>query len=230
MTKHLLKIFTALSLIGLLFPYLVLYNLNQFDEVSITLFTFLLVLGIFGWFYIIVKNYYLTKNLTLFFRKILSGDLETGLKIHYQFRDEATRLAELGNKTIEQLRTYDSLRSERVSLSYRLVQLLLEIADKPLLIAQTEKKRFQISPAFQASFNFEQEFLSYEAIKKQPENSDFWSLLMQSTNDDTIPSEKTVQLKLPIREIKQNFLLKFIPLKDKDEVVKLVIISADPIA
>jgi PAS domain-containing protein len=178
------------------------------------------------WVYLFVRLWILKKRFTAFFRRILTGDYNTGIKKIPRIEDEFTDLVRLGNRMSNRLREYDELRAERTGLSYRALELITRNVKEGIMVANIEKGIFRLNPAIQERFGVKQETLSFDSVEKQEENRNFFRLFLSTAVRDGVAREGTAVLKLPVRDAMRKLSFRFIPLRDRSEKVKLVIIFA----
>ena len=163
-----------------------------------------------------------------FFRHILSNDYSTGIRPISWIHDEISDITQLANRAMDQLRTYDRLRSERTGMSYRALELICREIEVALIIADMDKQMFRFNPAAQAMFEIKKDTFSFESIEKQDESSRFFRIFLLTTLKEKVQKEGTATLQLPLRESKREIFFRIIPLKDESEKVKLAIIFINP--
>ena len=189
---------------------------------------FLFVLLIVLWTFLTLRFWFFQKRLKNFFRHILANDYSTGIRPITWLHDEISGLTRLANRAVDQLQTYDRLRSERTGMSYRALELICREIEEAVIIADMDKQIFRFYPAAQAMFEIKKDTFSFESIEKQDENSRFFRIFLLTTLKDKVEKEGTATFQLPLRETKREIFFRIIPLKDESEKVKLAIIFIKP--
>lgn len=230
MLKNSLKILWVCLLFSLALGYSFLLRDYANSKYYFYPFLILLVLGAVSWLFITVRVIIFKSQLVKLFRHLLEGDYEVGIKAGFFLRDEINLLVKLINKTVDQLRTYDQLRAERVAFSYRAIEHISRSVKEGIIIADIEKGVFQFNPAAQAVFNVGHENITFDSIYKQEENKEFSRIFKNVIEWEKVPKEAKLTLQLPIRQSRKELVMKIIPLKDKNERVKLVIIFINNIS
>ncbi len=178
------------------------------------------ILLVLLWIYLSVRIIRFQGRLRLFFRRILANDYSTGIRNIGWLDDELSRLTDLINRTADQLRIYDELRTEKTGLSYRSMDLLFRNSEKAIIMADLDKKVFRLNPAVQEIYDVKQEVYSFDAIMKQEANVRFVRTFLVATLRDQISKEGTAILKLPQREFAYELNFRLEPLKNNSEKVK----------
>jgi len=115
-------------------------------------------------------------------------------------------------------------------LNFRALEVICKNIKEGLIIADLDKEIFEFNPAAQSLFDIKQERITYNAIRKEEGNRDFVRLFKQVTEEQKLLKEEKVVLHLPMRNLRKELLVKIIPLKDRNEEVRLalVFIKEDP--
>ena len=159
-----------------------------------------------------------------FIKRLLAGDYRAGIKLRFKSEDEITELVNLINKLGDQLRVYDDLRSQNVSLNYRALDIIFTTVKEGLIIADVGKRALRFNLAAQAIFDVEIENIRFETMERQTENQQFYELLKDTIERTKYYKKCDVIIKLPIRNLTRKLNITVFPLKDKDENVKIMII------
>lgn len=184
----------------------------------------LLLFGAAAWIFITLRLAAFKKRLVTFFKSLLEGKYKTGIAITATVKDEVTQISELTNKVAEQLLTYDLLREDLVALNHRTIKLILQNIDSSVILADLEKKSFQLNPAAQTFFDIGHETESFDSIQSNKANEAFWKIFESVTTDDKIVTEGQVTVYLTKSEAKHDVSVKIVPVKDTDENVRMAII------
>jgi PAS domain-containing protein len=180
--------------------------------------------GFLFWLYLTVRLYSFRRNLDRFFRHLLEGNYETGIKMSRFFQDEVHAAAGLANAAADRLRLYDSLRAEKVALNTRAREVMYSNMREAVMVADVEKRVFQLNPAARALFEIEQETMTFDSIRERQENAEFTRLCDETVESDRVLREERITITLPIRGISKEIAVKIIPVKDREERVKLALI------
>ncbi|MBN1983340.1 MAG: hypothetical protein JW795_17520, partial [Chitinivibrionales bacterium] len=187
----------------------------------------LLILHTVAWLYAGLRIWLFLKKLSNYFRFLLSGNYQTGIRINTAIDDEVAYLAFTANKVAQQLQTYDELRSEKTGLSYRGLDYLFRNVNQCILLVQVEKKILKINPPLQNQFDFTEDAVTFESIESLSENRLFMELLHAVIDKEKSVIESYSHLRLPARENSVDFMMRFHPLKTSDDEVKMVLIFCD---
>lgn len=231
--KHLLKcrlkiwqlwiILLLLSFTG--FTMLLLESF-QIDTVK-KIIPFLLGLNIVIWTYLSVRVLRYVIRLRHFFRRLLANDYSSGVKDISWIKDEISELTSLINKTADQIRIYDELRADRTGLSFRAMDLLFRNNTQSIIIADMEKKIFRLNQKALEVFAVRQDIYSFDAIEKQDANEQFFKTFLVAALKDGVASVFTSSLQLPQKSSAQQVHLRFEPLKNNFEKVRIVFLFVE---
>jgi PAS domain-containing protein len=180
--------------------------------------------GLLFWTYLTVRIFSFRRTLDRFLRHLLEGNYDAGIKMSRLFRDEVRAAAGLANAVADRLRLYDSLRAEKVALNTRAREILYSNMREAVMMADVEKRIFQLNPAARALFEIEQETMTFDSIKERQENAQFTRLFNETVELDRVLKEARITITLPIRGISKEIAVKIIPVKDREEKVKLAVI------
>ncbi len=161
---------------------------------------------------------------TRFSRHLLDGNYESGIQTHRLSRDEVRGLADLTNKVADRLRLYDTLRADWVAVSTRAREIMHERTGTAVVIADIDEGSFRFNPAARALFGVEQETIPIESIVNCPENNQFARSYLSVVDLDKVPRTVHFTMTLPVRNIARAVAAEIIPIKDRDEKVRLVLI------
>lgn len=184
-------------------------------------------LGVTAGLYILIRTVTFKKKMTEFIKQLLKGNFDAGIRSSRLFKDEIHQMEEEINKLGAQLKIYDVLRAERVDLSRRVLFLILKNVSQGIIIADMEKKIFQLNPAIQVLFHVEQEKVTFDAVEKQEGNNTFMALFQDVAVKEKVPKEGACSLQLNIHGLTRTISFKIAPLKDKKENVILALIFVD---
>lgn len=212
--------FLAISIGG---NFLFFIKLPILDPFRLIVFMIIISQCIFA-VYLTLRIFRFHFRIKAFFRKLLANDYSTGIRDLGWLDDELSRLTTLINRTADQLRTYDELRSERTGLSFRAMDLLFDNSDQGIIIADMEKKLFRFNPAAQRMYDVNQESYSYDTLERLDANSRFIRIFLLATLRDTVTKEGTVILQLPQRETSRKINFRIEPLKNMAEKVRFAFI------
>lgn len=225
MRKNLLKI--ALGLILLCFIAGYAFILNLASDLKLLLFFWVMAgLAFLCFLYIFIRITVFNTRLIRLFRTLISGNYEAGLNPNRLFKDEIETLIQQINKFLEHLRTYDRLRAERIAFNSRALNLIYENINEGIAIADMEKETFLFNPAARALFEVKQESFSFDSLRTQERNRQIVRMFIKATEIEKVPQEGKVIIQLPIQSgtAVRELFVKIIPLKDKEEKVKLSLI------
>lgn len=229
MFRILFNIFLAYLVLCFLAVFFIIFQGYPSDFLFFILIS-LLIVGIIIWLVIAIRTFIFKKRFVVCIEHLIAGDYASGIKMRSKFEDEITKLAKLINKLVDQLRVYDSLRSQSVSLNYRSLETIFTTVKESIIIADIEKSILKFNLAAQSIFDVEVQTMSFDALELQPENKQFFELLKDTVKRTKFYKKREVIIKLPIRNSTRKLIVRAIPLKDDDENVKLIIIFLDKIS
>jgi PAS domain S-box-containing protein len=221
--RNLIKIcwFGSFACFAAVYGYLVWeWRLGAAPQVFVWLGALALVL----WVYATVRVFRFRRRIGNLAKRLLDGDYETGIPTARQPHDESRALAELMNEVVGRLRTYDVLRAERVALNARTREILYENIDDAVIVADVDKRFYQFNPAARALFGVEQEKMTFDSINKREDNRQFATFFMDAVERNKVLEEARVVISLPIRDVSKEVSVKIIPVKDREEKVRLALI------
>lgn len=188
----------------------------------------LFVVFIAGWAYLGTRIFGFRKRLFHFLRRLLANDYEAGIRTHPRVSDEISELERLANKLSDQLRTYDRLRADRVSIHARALDLVLLCAKDALISANIEKNTFTFNPAAQKRLGITRKNFSFESVLKPKSNLSFQLLFEKAVHGRKVNTEGHCQLQLPGMNTPHPVDLFLMPLRDRDENVRFALLSLNP--
>jgi len=223
MFKHLMKI----AWFGLLVSYIAIWATLR-REVSLAgSYEWIAWLGILGfvfWGYLALRLIGFGGKIKNFSRRIIDGDYETGVKPSRFFRDEAFSLETLVNTIADRLRFYDALRAEKVAISTRAREIIHERSCESIVFADVDAAVFRFNKTARTLFGVDQETLSFDSIEKRPENAAFAAFFRRTIDRDKVPREERVTITLPVRGAAREAAAEIIPIKDREEKVRIALI------
>jgi PAS domain-containing protein len=223
MLKHFMKI----AGLVLMFCYSAAYFVLLKESSVIGRYAWIAWLGPLGFacaLYLAARTVTFYVKYTRFSKRLLEGNYQSGIQAHRFSRDEGRALADLTNKVADRLRMYDTLRAERVAINVRAREIMHERTDAAVVIADIEEGVFLLNPASRAIFGLEQESMSIESIVKRPENDQFARLYFAAVERDKVPHTSQFTITLPARNITREIDADIVPIKDREEKVRFVLI------
>jgi PAS domain-containing protein len=187
----------------------------------------LFVLSLLCWLYLTLRSFGFRKRLFNFFRLLLAGDYEAGIRTRRRFTDEISRIEELANKFSDQLRAYDRLRADRVSIHARTLDLILRHSNDRLIIADVEKETLTFNPATQKFLGISRKNYSFESILKPTVNETFAHLFNQAVYGRKVNTEGSCFIQLPGMSAPARLDLLLMPLRDREESVRSALLIID---
>lgn len=224
LSRNLLKILWISLLVGFVSVWLLLALVCPSLSPSSRVLQFIALLGAAAWTYLTLRFFLFGRQLTSFLRLLMSGDYDVAIET--RSKDELSRLVRILSRLGEQLRTYDKLRAEKVSFTYRALELITRSVSEAVITADLQEREFALNPTAQSLFNVTEASFSLDAIVNQETNRTFVALFEQATRAEKVPTEGEVILQLPTLESERRVLVRILPLKDSEEVVKLAFVFA----
>ena len=226
MKQNRLKLFALVSLTCLIAAQILPWLAQSQTRMSMPMYGAILlsVLGIVLMLYLLIRFSNFTKKLQRLLRLLLSGKYEAALKPDTRWPDEITKIEEQLNQFTEQLRTYDTLRADRVRQSRLLIDALLADSATPLIIIDIERKTLRCNPVMQSMLKAAQPAIPMASISEAPANQPFLDMLDQTVNQDKHPQHGPLHLHLPTTDVHVDIQAKMVPIAARDGVVREVIV------
>jgi len=183
---------------------------------------FLAGIGSLG--YLTARIVILHRKLERFVRQLLTGDYTAHVAPSRWITDEATAMETMLKKLAEQLQAYDALRASRVGMNARALNAVLRNVKRAVIIADVEKYQFRFNPAALALFGAEQDTCSFEALENLPANRPFMALFKWIVRTEKVPVEREITIQLLPYGSQRTSQARIVPLKDKAELVQMVLI------
>ena len=133
-SRNLLKILWLSLLIGFASACLVAVSACTPPSPLSRAFLLILLLGGGAWTYLTVRILDFAKRLTGFLTLLVSGNYEADIQTRR--KDELAGLVKLLSKLGDQLRTYDKLRAQKVSLTHRALELITRSVSEAIITAR----------------------------------------------------------------------------------------------
>lgn len=209
------------------YEYLQVLGQSATSKVTITAIHLLFVVS---WIYSFLRLALFLNRIKKFFRRILAGDYETGIRDSTWLRDEVSDVTQLINKTSDQLRVYDELRSERTGASYRLMDTIFKNVNESIAIVSIEKQQIRLNPCLKKLYDVTQDSFSFEAMEKPEENRRFIVANLYRALRTSVGREGHAPLRLPIRELVLDFDFRMVPFKNRQEKVTMVLVFMKALA
>lgn len=182
-----------------------------------------------GWSALTLRLLTFRKKLYHFLRRLLAGDYEAGIRSRKLINDEISRLEEMANQVAERLREYDRLRADRVSVQARALDLTVRNSGEMLITADTEKETLIFNPAAQKRLGISGKSWPFEAILKPNDNATFARLFNRAVSGSKLNTEGNCRLKLPGMDNPVMLHILILPLRDRNEAVRFILITIDDV-
>jgi len=164
-----------------------------------------------------------------FFRRLLAGDYEAGIRSGKRFHDELSHVEDIANQFADRLREYDRLRADRVSVQARALDLILRTSREMMVTADVEKETLVFNPAAQKTLGISGKSWPFEVILKPKDNATFARLFNRSIYGSKLNTEGKCRLKMPGMENPVVLHSLILPLRDRDETVRFALIILDDV-
>lgn len=184
----------------------------------------IILLMLFCWIWLTVRLYSFRSRFFNFLRRLYSGDYEAGIKAGRFAADELSEIEALANGLAERLRAYDRLRADRVSVQARMLDLILRHTSDRFMTADAEKETFVINPAAQKFLGITRKSFAFEAVLKPSTNKTFAYLFHKASKAQKSNTEGSAGLQLPGMDEPLRMHVLMMPLRDRDEEVRSVLI------
>lgn len=187
-------------------------------------FAALALLTLFCWVWLTVRLFSFRNRFFNFLRKLYSGDYEAGIKTRRLVTDELAEIEDLANGLAGRLRAYDRLRADRVSIHARTLDLIMRHTSDRFITADMEKESFVINPAAQKFLGILRKSFAFEAVLKPKANETFAYLFHKASKGRKSNTEGSAYLQLPGMDEPLRMHALMMPLRDRDENVRSVLI------
>ncbi|MDD4857178.1 MAG: hypothetical protein PHD74_03630 [Candidatus Krumholzibacteria bacterium] len=182
------------------------------------------ILGLLILIYITARLLVFERRLKNFTKNIIAGEYRTGIKAHRFMHDEVGELAALLNLAADRLRLYDALRAEKVAINTRAREIMFAETRAAVIIADVDERLFHFNPAAQGLFAVEQEEMTFDSIEKRPENAAFVEFFRDTVEREKVSREADLGITIPIRATTRGAHALIVPIKDREEKVRLALI------
>lgn len=227
MNKHYLKIAWVLFLFFLSAGYVFLFKYVGFSGPFVAIPVSFFALGVAIWVYLLFRILIFRRKLVNFLKFLLEGNYAEGLKIAAFAHDEIYSLVKQINKSVEQLKIIDSLRAEKVALNYNALDQIFCNVKEGVILADLEKKIFQLNEPARLLFEIGPADLNFELLEKQEANKQFWHLFTDVVLRKKVTLSQKVFLLPSLSTHPKEVFVKIIPIKNKLEEVKFVVILVE---
>ncbi|MFH1753995.1 MAG: hypothetical protein ABH875_07430 [Candidatus Omnitrophota bacterium] len=226
--RHSLKILVLVVIAILLTGYGLFMYISPRDNAFFSAIA-LCALGVITILYVARRLLVFRKRITQILKMLISGNYEVDIRHRRIFKDEIDTTSDFIEKFLGQLREYENLRVERISLLSRTLDLLLDLVKEEIIIIDMCKNTFRCNAAARKFFNVQEGTYTLKSMTSQDENRELTRMFLNATEKKKIPQEGKVTIQLPVNSAKREVYLKIVPLKDKKERVckALGFISAD---
>lgn len=226
MTTNLLKLIALVMILATLSAALMVWPaLDTLQKWSVSIYVALIF---FCWSYLTWRLLTFHKRLFNYLRLLLAGDYETGIRTPVRLSDELSGVETLANRFVERLRTYDRLRAERVALLARTLELTLKYASDAFIIADSEKEFFSFNPRAQKRLDITRKSFSFDSVLTIKDNRLFADLFKNATQGRKVNAAGSCLLLLPGMKSPVTLNLLLLPMRNRDEDVRYVLIMIDP--
>jgi PAS domain-containing protein len=191
------------------------------DRVLLTLFA----INLLCWGVLTARIFTFRKKLYHFLRLLLAGDYEAGIRTRRLLHDELSTLEDLANRLGERLREYDRLRADRVAVTARALDLTVRNSSELLVTADPEKESLIFNPAAQKQLGISGKSWSFESVFKPEANAAFARLFTRAVSGSKTNTEGSCQLQLPGMEQAVALHVLILPLRDRGETVRFLLIT-----
>ena len=94
---------------------------------------------------------------------------------------------------------------------------------QPMIIYDLEHETLECNPAMRSMLDIGTQTVSFKAIAKIPANKAFMAMIRNVVDTEKTVQEGQVCVQFPAKDSEQEMSIRMLPLKDKDEVVRSVI-------
>jgi len=161
-----------------------------------------------------------------FLRLLMSGRYDAGIGGRVWSRDEIAVLAGKFNRFAEQLKKYDELRTEKVRVTRLALKTLLQEIPEAVMLADPRKGTLELNPAMRALLGTTRGTVSVAAVEKIEQNRAFTELFRNTVTTRKTSQEGRAPLRLPAEDAERVLSFRLLPLKDKQEEARLVVVFA----
>ena len=109
-------------------------------------------------------------------------------------------------------------------MTTRALTLIYNTAKEGIVLVNIEKGIFQCNPVVRSMFGIKQETFTFESMRNQKENHKLMRLVVNATEVRKVPQEGVVTVKMPVQSQAKDVFMRIVPLKNKNEKVKLAFI------
>jgi hypothetical protein len=181
------------------------------------------VLGALCWIFVTFRMLRFHRGLHRFIRRLLASDYETGIRVGSMINDDLSEDARMCTRLAEQLRTYDVLRANRVSLTHRALDVVLESAGETIFLYDVPKQALRINEPLQELLGSDKFRFSADTLREIAGNAPFFRVLDGIVAQERTDMQADTRLRLPGSHADVAIRIRFVPLKGHRENVDMVV-------
>lgn len=168
------------------------------------------------------------RRLDRFLDQLLSGNYEAGVSVSGVCRDEISGIERGLDELTEQLRAYDRLRADRVRIVRSMLDALWENIPEPVMVVDVETGTVECNSAFRALFGSGGQVPALAALKNLDANAGFEELLDSVVETKKPVAARNVRFQMRPAEEPRDLDIKLVPIKDKADTVRNVLLVTAP--
>jgi len=180
--------------------------------------------------FVVFRVHRFAGRLRRFVRHLLAGNYEVGFKMQSKGTDEVAALEVMLEKLVEQLRTYDVLRADRVRATQRAFEVLFENSTQAVLALDLAQESFEANAEARRFFGLPRQVGSLGAVRKIAANAEFLDMIDKAGQTEKRPQQGRVRLHFPAQDSHRDLTVKAVPVKGQDDTVTTVIVFLLPAA
>jgi len=222
--NHFIKIVWVYLLVYLVFDFFLLWKDPFLSRPLLIAFAVISGFALIGWLYVTVRVALFKSKLVRLLNLLFEGNYDAGMQNHPALTDELFSVTDLVNKVAGRLKSFDRLRQEKVEFHSKALDMISRMTEEGILTANLDTRKFHLNPVVQEMFDLKLEEVDFDAIERREMNKEFFQVFWEATKYQKVAMERNVQLQLPVRDKTRFVAVTILPLKDRDENVKLAVI------
>lgn len=175
------------------------------------------------WLFVTLRLKRFTRGLHRFLRHLLASDYETGMRAGGTADGELAELTLMCNRLAGQLRTYDVLRADRVCLTHRAMDVILQSTEKAIFLYDVPQQAMRINGPLQRLLGSDKTRFARDTLRDLEGNAPFFATLDALVAQKATENQVDTRLRLPGSSAAATLTVRFFPIKGARESVNMLV-------
>lgn len=175
------------------------------------------------WLFVTLRLARFHRGLHRFLRHLLASDYETGMREGGTADGELAVLTHMCNRLAEQLRAYDVLRADRVCLTHRAMDVILQSTEKAVFLYDVPQQAMRINGPLQRLLGSDKTRFARDTLRDLEGNAPFFAALDALIAQKASENQVDTRLRLPGSVSATAISVRFFPIKGVRESVNMLV-------